>query len=537
VKGSNNTLFFVLLSLVLFTGNRGFALEDNPAEKRENSASGYDLRMELTLEDCVLKAWTNNITLKKNRRSLDSISTYIDEAKGKFDPEFFATVTGSENVRPMYSYTPAPNNTVYTTLMDVESDRLNVSTGFRGTLLTGATYTLKYDTTRSFDVYMGEYNKPEFNSNFGIELRQPMLKGGWTTYARSEFLKAKISARAEAFSMKSSLSDVVFSVIEAYWDLKFTIEDLEAKETSLKLAEELLSINIRKKEEGVFSKMEVLEARAEVAMKQEQLITARSAVRAAEDTLKHLIFSFDEYGEWDVNLVPLTKAEDVSEIDFDVEMMIASALDNRPEYNLLEQDLKNREIDLLTARNDLLPMLDMTGSWSYNALGSNFGNTFDEIEHRQFRSFSIGMDFSYPLGNRSAQASHRRAKIEYRKAYTAMKELEIQIVHDIRNAIREVGLQREKLNASRESWHLAKERYEGEKKRLEAGLSIPFQVREAERNLLTETVTKARSLLDYQIALAQVAKAKGVLLDQYSAGWAGWSTKGEEVLSDDHASL
>jgi outer membrane protein TolC len=119
------------------------------------------------------------------------------------------------------------------------------------------------------------------------------------------------------------------------------------------------------------------------------------------------------------------------------------------------------------------------------------------------------------LGNQTALHVYKRARIEHQRSLTAMRELKIQIVKEIRNAVREVDLQLEKIEATRRSWQLSSERYKGEKKRLEAGLAIPYQVREAERNLLAETVAKTRALLDYQIARVRVDKAIGVLLSHF----------------------
>jgi outer membrane protein TolC len=470
----------------------------------------------LTLEECVNQAYLNNITLQNSRQALESRKTFIGQAKGAFDPEFFTSLMGSEDIRPVVRYDPIlGTDQVVRTILDTDQDLFMLSSGFRGLLLSGADYTLTMNVTRSYLVYSGESQPVEVRSNVGIDIRQPLLKRGWTAYTRSEAVQAGLNSQAEALALETTLSDVIFSTIEAYWNLVFTHEDLKAKEKSLDLSEDLLYINTRKKEEGVFSKIEVLEAEADVAIKKEELITARNSVLSAEDALKHLIFPFDEVREWDVSIAILTEAQETMEHSFDMNALLNESLENRPDYQQLEVDLKVKEVDLLKAQNELMPNLDMTGSWRYDGLGTNMGNSFDPIDERRFRSFSVGLEFSYPLGNRTAKNSLRRAEVEYQRSITSMKDLEIQIVHDIREAVREIEMQREKVIASRESLKLSKERYEGEKKRLEAGISIPYQVREAERNMIRETVNQARAILDYQIALAQLSRAKGTLLGEY----------------------
>lgn len=466
----------------------------------------------VTLKDCVLKAQENNVTLQKNWKALQSVHTAIDSAKGKFDPAFYANLVGSENKSPSTSaYDQALGITNY------DRDNFNISSGFTGSMLSGATYTLGVNLNRNYDPASGAYlaHNPLFYNNVGIDLKQPLLKGAWTTYARSELIKATLNTESEVLNWTASLNDTVFNAIEAYWNLVFAIEDLEAKKYSLTLAEDLLAINTRKKEEGVFSKMEVLEAKADVAMKKEQLLTAENGVKSAEDNLKKIIFAFEDEKEWNVKLAPLTKAREAEDIEYDMDDLLLMAMENRPDYKRLMVDLKSKGLDINTARNELMPQLDFTGAWKYNAIAGNYSNAFDDVWKRKYHNFSVGVEFSYPIGNRSANAAVRQANYELTRAQIAVREMRVQISHELRDAIRQVGLQREKIQATRESWRLAKERYEGEKKRLEAGITIPYQVREAERNYHNETVSKTRALLDYQIARARILKVTGALLREY----------------------
>jgi outer membrane protein TolC len=515
VKSSIAGILFVILLVGTLQGAEGWIPErENPLLPGTDDVEIRTLG--LTLEECVNQAYLNNITLQNSRQALESRKTFIGQAKGAFDPEFFASLMGSEDIRPVVRYDPIlGTDQVVRTILDTDQDLFMLSSGFRGLLLSGADYTLTMNVTRSYLVYSGESQPVEVRSDVGIDIRQPLLKRGWTAYTRSEAVQAGLNSQAEALALETTLSEVIYNTIEAYWNLVFSHEDLKAKEKSMELSKDLLYINTRKKEEGVFSKIEVLEAEADVAIKKEELITARNSVLAAEDALKRLIFPFEEVREWDVTIMILTEAQETTEQSFDLNALLAESLEHRPDYQQLEVDLKVREVDLMKAQNELMPNLDMTGAWRYNGLGTNMGNTFDPIEERRFRYFSVGLEFSYPLGNRAAKNALRRAEVEYQRGITSMKDLEIQIVHDIRDAIREIEMQREKVIANRESLKLSSERYEGEKKRLEAGISIPYQVREAERNLLRETVNQARAILDYQIALAKLSRAKGTLLAEY----------------------
>jgi len=160
-------------------------------------------------------------------------------------------------------------------------------------------------------------------------------------------------------------------------------------------------------------------------------------------------------------------------------------------------------------------MLDLTGNYRVNSIGTNMGNSFNEYEGRDYASFSVALSLEVPIGNNTALGTEQQSLINLRRAARSVQEKKIAIAFEIREGLRDIALQLEKLNAARESKELSKERYEGELKRLQTGRSITYLVREAERNYFQERQNENRALLDYQIALARLEKYKGTLLAQF----------------------
>jgi len=278
---------------------------------------------------------------------------------------------------------------------------------------------------------------------------------------------------------------------------------------------DLLRINTRKMKEGIFTKMEVLEAGADVATRREEAITARNEVKAAEDALKKLIFPSAMTKEWNLSIEPLTNPEPLERAESDLSEILVEALENRPDYLALKAEEKSKEVELMQAGNETLPGLDLTGRYQLNALGSNYGNSFNDIEKRNYRSFSVALSLEVPIGNRTARSRERRSMIELRRAVRALADKRISIQYELREAVRDISLQREKVKAAGESQSLSLERYQGELKRLEAGRSISYLVREAERNHFQESLKENRARLDFQIALAKLEKVKGSLLKRF----------------------
>ncbi len=471
----------------------------------------------MTLKESVLRAVTNNVTLRKGRDAASSAATGYDEARGVFDPEIFTDIQGGESVRPTGSRLIGG-----LTVSKYDEDSLSLLSGVRGLLFTGTTYQVDVSVART---YASESDwltlNPQVYTNAGLQIKQPLLRDGWASYNRAESVKAAVASLQEDFNLETTLNEIVLGTIEAYWNLVYALEDLETTKKSLVLAENLLDINTRKMKRGVFTKMEVLEARVDVASKKELLITARNAVKSAEDVLKKFVLSSVDPGEWRASILPVTKPKPVIDPEEDaggallLKALIEEALEKRCDYLTLKAAKKSLEAESTAARNQALPRLDLTGDYHLNSLGSNMGNSFDDIQPNRFRSFSFALNFALPIGNRTAKSRLKRSLIELRKAESALREKEIEIMYELREAVRDIALQREKLVAAAESKKLSEERYYGEVKRLEAGRSITYQVREAESTYLGEMVTENRARLDYQIALAKLEKIKGTLLSAY----------------------
>ena len=99
------------------------------------SAGSREVKMGLTLNDCVRKAYENNVTLRKSFESLDSVSTFNEESKGRFDPVYFTDAMGTEQITPTTSVLDAGAG-----VDSYDQDNFSLGTGFTGTLYSGATY-------------------------------------------------------------------------------------------------------------------------------------------------------------------------------------------------------------------------------------------------------------------------------------------------------------------------------------------------------------------------------------------------------------
>src|SRR5690606_15371391 len=115
------------------------------------------------------------------------------------------------------------------------------------------------------------------------------------------------------------------AVRSAYWDYVFAIEAVDVAQQSLSLASKLLADNKIRVEVGTMAPMDVVQAEAEEATRQQALTTATATMRTAELALKRLLVSGTNDPLWTQHINPVDRPG-FETAAIDVEGAVRSAL-------------------------------------------------------------------------------------------------------------------------------------------------------------------------------------------------------------------
>ena len=126
-------------------------------------------------------------------------------------------------------------------------------------------------------------------------------------------------------------------VKNAYWDLVFSINSLEVQRLSLDLAQRSLKENRARVEIGTMAPIDIVQAEAEVAQREEAVIIAEAEIQRAEDALRALIFGEHFVDEWNARLIP-TDAATFTPMAVDLRAAVLGALDVRTDIVEAHQD-------------------------------------------------------------------------------------------------------------------------------------------------------------------------------------------------------
>lgn len=527
-KNAADVLATVLLVLLTLPAPAPILGQD-PAEGGEAELTklddvfeaALDRRIEMTLDDAISLALERNLDLLveryRHRRSLLG----IQEALGIFDLDLDLSSTFSEASRPTSSILEDPEGESVTT------DNVSADVGLFQLLSFGGLVGLTMDNSRFTSTDRNTQPNPSYNVNLALSYNQPLLRGFGTTLTKQRIIVAKNESAASREDLRIQVEQVVQRVSNTYWDLVEARDQLRVAEESLKLALELHEMNQLREDAGVLAPLEVTRSEADVAARQEEIISRQAAVEDRTDELRGL-FDLERGALWDVEVVPVTDPE-IDPVPIDLEEAVDAALAGRPEIVGLRLANENLALSASAAKNAVKPQLDLRASWGVNAregretevvdgepvlFDNDYFDTLDALLDRDFEGWSLSLVFSYPLQNRSARAVRAQAELALDEGEVALSQLEQRILIEVRAAVRAVETAARQIESARRSRDLAQKTLEVEELSYRSGQSSGFEILQSQERLREAAGREASAITAYRRALTAYRRSIGTLLDE-----------------------
>jgi len=240
--------------------------------------------------------------------------------------------------------------------------------------------------------------------------------------------------------------------------------------------------------------------------------------------------------------------------------LINDALTRRPELAQARIDLTNRTISKRSARNALLPTVDLVGNYGGNglagALNPNFSSTSPittatnggyqdaltaTVSHP---TYFVGFSVDIPIRNRAAQADQVRSELEYRQAQVRLQQVQNTIAIAVRNAQFSVQQNRAAVDAALKARDFATQSLEAEQKKLAQGLSTTYNVltqisnvSTAESNLVNAMSAYEQSKLNLDVVTGRLLDTLGISIGDAESGnvthmpHAPYAVRGNDVIT------
>lgn len=347
-----------------------------------------------------------------------------------------------------------------------------------------------------------------FQSDVTLSFSQPLLKNFGRETTELNINVARFNKEGSLEQFRTKLTDIVTQVRTQYFQLYSVREDLEAKKTSLSLAEKILSDTQARVKAGVLPAMEILNAQFGVATRQKELIDAERALKDQVDTLRLLLQLSDV-----ADIIPAdTPFQDAYTID--EAQLVRRALDSRPDLRQQRVALKTNELLSRVARNQTRPQLDFTGSVAFTGLDRNYNRDLEKVGSGKFPVWTAGLQLTYPIGNDAAENDYIKSKLKVEQTRTLIKSLEETVAKDVRTAARAVLSGHVQLDVTARGRAYAEERLQAFIKKNQVGLATTKDVLDVENDLVTAKGNQIKAVADYNKAITALWKATSEILER-----------------------
>jgi outer membrane protein TolC len=193
---------------------------------------------------------------------------------------------------------------------------------------------------------------------------------------------------------------------------------------------------------------------------------------------------------------------------------IQSALDNRTELREQQLRVSNAQVLVGRAKNLELPRFDLTFQTTYHGLGGNADSSFDEATTGNFIEYFIGVDLEVPVGNRGLRAARRRAELQHEQAVAQLRQTFEDVILDVNVSVRRLRTSYDQIAPAFESAEAREQEVASIVARAERkDFNTLINELNSLRNLATTRRAMLRALIDYNIALIDLERAKGTLLE------------------------
>jgi outer membrane protein len=481
-----------------------------------------DMIVRWTMRDAIAAALERNLDIEVERHSVRQAEFDLITARGVSDPLTTSTISYESQKSPnTFAFSGSDQNfTQNSTLVY----NFGLSQYFAGT---GGRYEITFNnerTTSNTSLY-----SPLYNPILTATWTQPLLKNFRTDDNRRQISIAKKNLDLSDAQFRQQAIEIIARVQRAYWDLALAWRDEEIRREAVRLAETQLKNNERQAEVGTLAPIDVVSAATQLESRRQDVLQAMAAVAQAENALKNLTIESPHSDLWKTRIITVEKFE-IDPTSLPLEDALRLAYANRPE---LKQSLLRREINEIETkffRNQTKPQVDFFASYSLTGVGGQPANpdsgvpafvggyrtALGNLFSNDFPTWRVGVNFSFPLRNRTAEGELGRALETGRQLEVQERRQMQNIEAEVRNAYQSLEAARLRVDAARSAREFAETQLAGEEKKFAAGLSTTFLVLTRQNDLSQARGIELRAQTDYHKATTELQRAISTILSDNS---------------------
>jgi len=488
-----------------------------------------------------------------------------------FDPYFTQSVSINSGLIAVNNPLTSGTGATGVSTLGVHNSVFN--SAFSQGFSTGTTLNVFWDNTRSSSTSAFNLFDPSVQSTIGISFAQQLLQGVGRDVTRRNILIAENNRKIADLAFAQQAITTVTNTITAYWELVYARANVKVQQQAVTVSQKLYNDNKKQLEIGTMAPLDVTRAESELATDTQNLIVAQTTQLQDELVLKNFISKDPTASNLiDVEIIPTDKPDAPQSIQLaPFAEAVKEAFVNRPDVQEQILNVKNGEIDVKATKNALLPLATLTGSYTSTGLAGNslatasaaaagqqvvdangnpvtvlsaggvpipvfvptatttvtgvnkqgLSDSLSQVFHNRFPNYTVGVNLTLPLRNRSAQADSVHAQLTQRQLEAQMQQIKNSAVLDVRNTSIALEQGRAQVQAASKARELQQQTFDAEDKKYRLGASTVYNVILTQRDLITAQGTELRALANLAEAKANYERALGRTLQVNSVTIAG----------------
>jgi outer membrane protein TolC len=294
------------------------------------------------------------------------------------------------------------------------------------------------------------------------------------------------------------------------------------------IAEQTLRNARARVEVGQSPQIDVVQAEAQVATNREQLIAAEGRIGTAEDNLRQLILDPSRPDYWQVKL-ETTDTIQLTPFQVDLDAAITNALANRLDLQEFRQSMEITDLRIELNKNLTLPSIDLQLRYTARGTGGtqfefgqgfpppvlsrtdrSFGSALGDTFSGAYPSWSAGVVVGYPIGKTAARAALATTEIQKRQQDLDIRNLELQVVREVREAARQVQNAFQRVQAARTAREASETQLNAEERRFQVGLSTTLDQQVRQQQLAGARLTELSAMISYNQAIINFERVQKI---------------------------
>ena len=468
----------------------------------------------------------------------------VEAALALFDAQLTSSLTWERQNRPQ-NVNPTGALIFQQKLL---GDQGNWTSGIQKRSATGATWGFSNSTIYDNNNSPIREVPATWTTNYDFTFNQPLLQGAGVTYNRIAgpdpfdnilgrpifrgVLLARINADISLADFEAGVRNLISDTEQSYWELYFAYRNLEARkagrDSSLEAWRKVHALYVEQSRGGEADKE--AQAREQYFFFRSEVEQALTDVYRCENRLRYMM----GISASDGRLIRPADEPTTARISFDWQQSLVEALSRSAELRKQKWVIKQRELELVAAKNLILPRLDMVGRWRFLGMGEQLINqnydpynaegganpdplvgtdAYSTLFSGQFQEWQAGAQFQMPLGFRRELATVRHFQLQLARERARLQDEELEASHALVEAVRNVDTNFALAQTNFNRRVAAERQVEAVQAAYDANTVTLDQLLDAQRRRAEAESSYYRSLVDYNRSISQLHYRKGSLLE------------------------